>query len=1460
MANYTTPPTNQGQPARANPLAPVTYTPQSTYVPSPKSDRSKSIHHPHPNSPYRHNNSSSLSHSNATLDETSSSSPSVQYAASPLQYQHSSQHQPDHHPSPLQHHSSYQQHQPQYQQQQQQYGFARRSSDQQSILSSNGTVRESPSQRILAQQQQQYHPTVGKLTQVNEDDTSEPRQSFQFNIRNQDSSMADIQQDVSSLNISSPPRSRPHDNINNSTSQQLPANAFNPLQSSQQPYQNYSSYEQQQQQQQRQQQQQHQHPHPYAESNAYPQPSPTPSSASNLYRTSTGSSTTQTSWSQPSSPGFPPQSFTGYLQESVESNEPVYVSEAARLLIDFNPSILSTIAVAFREKMLQNEAKRLDSVKYGLDFPCTFTGKETVDVIVELTKVEDRQHALAIARALEEQQLFFGGGTLYDSNNDLYFFTENTLAYIPGKTEFPTVPVGVFPHSSPCYSYDCQPGRPPCYSYLCPNRQNISSMLGRANSDMSTVSTQEKVWANSVPPSVVAAASKKERNRQEAIFEVINTEHNYIRDLELMEEIFITPLMEGNIVSPEKLETLIEDVFLNFKEILALNKLLLADLRARQEQQPLVESIGDVFLPHIAGFEQAYSRYIPRIALSEFAYKKEAAQNPGFKAFLDACTRHPEARRLGLRHFVGQPYQRIPRYPLLLSEIVKRTDESVLDRTTVQEVIKVCTELGKRIDSCMPEGNRQLRLLNIQDKIIWKSGEVHQDLKLTEKGRKFHFEALVKRRSNLDVQMIELRLFLFDHMLIMTKEKRDKMGDKDKESMLYQVSKKPIPLELVQVWADDGKPLPVTNGREAVPGRKLNNSTKSTGSGHRHSAFIAPHEYRVGFQETKHVAPVTIEHRGRRGGIYTIYMTASDRDEFLEQMESVQARRQEAVSGSHLFKMQLITHYNAAPPLPSSHLVFNPMDGRRTTCSTPYLNVLDGKRRVVIGTEEGVYVGMEDDPNSFRLALRELNVSQVSVLESYHMLLVLTGKVLKAFNLSCLDFNSDKSLQVGQQLGKSVQFFSAGTCAGKTLVITMKRKNGGESHFSAYEPVENAVLGGQHRGGFSLGFKSSKLDWFKLYREFYVGTDSSQLQMLAKMVCVVCPKGFEIVILENLNNTQEFPSKHDPDFAFLEGRPGSVPVSMFKINSDEFLMCYTDFAFTMTKKGELAKKELIEWEGRPESFALAPPYIIAFEAGFIEIRHIETGALEQIILGNNIRRLYSNAEIKKEPNNAVIQVVMSDPNNAENRQIVKMVRVPHPIKQPIEYQPKSPYIPNYSRSSYQQPQQPSPTPSHLMSPALQPVLSTNGSGPAVLATHTHHHQQQYHHHSHHTSHQQHTQHTITTTSNGHSNHHSGTSHPVQHFNPQYQVSSQQQQQQQFHQVAPPIPSRPSPRLSQQQIYPSYPVHPYAPPTQPYPMVMVERKESNGGAGHHQEQQQQQHQYGQQQQGGHAISWSSGGYP
>jgi hypothetical protein len=96
------------------------------------------------------------------------------------------------------------------------------------------------------------------------------------------------------------------------------------------------------------------------------------------------------------------------------------------------------------------------------------------DVVIELTKLDDRRHALAIVQSMEAQSLFFGGGDkLYDSNNDQYFFSDAALSYLPGKTDFPTAPTGVFAYSTKCYSYGCVPGDPTCYSYLCPNRKHI---------------------------------------------------------------------------------------------------------------------------------------------------------------------------------------------------------------------------------------------------------------------------------------------------------------------------------------------------------------------------------------------------------------------------------------------------------------------------------------------------------------------------------------------------------------------------------------------------------------------------------------------------------------------------------------------------------------------------------------------------------------------------------------------------------------------------------------------------------------------------------------------------------------------------------------------------------------------------------------------------------------------------
>jgi hypothetical protein len=47
--------------------------------------------------------------------------------------------------------------------------------------------------------------------------------------------------------------------------------------------------------------------------------------------------------------------------------------------------------------------------------------------------------------------------------------------------------------------------------------------------------------------------------------------------------------------------------------------------------------------------------------------------------------------------------------------------------------------------------------------------------------------------------------------------------------------------------------------------------------------------------------------------------------------------------------------------------------------------------------------------------------------------------------------------------------------------------------------------------------------------------------------------------------------------------------------------------------------KMIEWEGRPDSVAFHPPYLLLVSAPFIEIRHISNAKLMQIVTGSDLR-------------------------------------------------------------------------------------------------------------------------------------------------------------------------------------------------------------------------------------------------
>ena len=94
------------------------------------------------------------------------------------------------------------------------------------------------------------------------------------------------------------------------------------------------------------------------------------------------------------------------------------------------------------------------------------------------------------------------------------------------------------------------------------------------------------------------------------------------------------------------------------------------------------------------------------------------------------------------------------------------------------------------------------------------------------------------------------------------------------------------------------------------------------------------------------------------------------------------------------------------------------------------------------------------------------------------------------------------------------------------------------------------------------------------------------------------------------------------------------PISIFRMKDGSFFLCYTgkvlnfndiwliDFGFYINKMGQRAREDLIVyWAGNPTYFTFLYPFIIAYEPSFIEIRHLETGHLQQVIHTSNQRVL-----------------------------------------------------------------------------------------------------------------------------------------------------------------------------------------------------------------------------------------------
>ncbi|EMD39301.1 hypothetical protein CERSUDRAFT_104516 [Gelatoporia subvermispora B] len=916
------------------------------------------------------------------------------------------------------------------------------------------------------------------------------------------------------------------------------------------------------------------------------------------------------------------------------------------------PALLSRVAEAFKERIQLS-----DRVKDGLTYKDAFDGREAVDKIAFIIKTTDRNLALLLGRALDAQKFFHAvtyDHRLRDSSNDLYQFRTrlpspfvsgelvnveeegSEIIKAPGQPlindgvsgadlanqlmkESPTpsaeserkegsrptspsppdsvtspttrprqgsvssdevpLPSGVFTLLTDCYSPTCTRDQL-CYSIACPRRLEQQARLNMkpqpglkkqiSRESLGDLVEPGTLWIHTVPQEVVNSVSDTEKKRQEAINEVMYTERDFVRDMEYLRDLWIKPLRELDIIPEERRTDFIEQVFWNIQDIIAVNTRLRDALNKRQKAYAVVEQIGDVLLEAVPHFGPFVS-YGAHQLYGKYEFEKEKSQNPAFARFVEETERRPESRKLELNGYLTKPTTRLARYPLLLEAVLKHTSEDNPDKAVLPKVVELVREFLKAVNYETGKAENRFNLLQLDQQLIFRTGE-QVDLRLKEEGRELIYKGALKKRGGSQSDSAELQVFLFDHALLMVKPKS--------KVEQYKVYRRPIPLELLLVSAPD----------EFSTGKSQKDRQKLTP--------VVPIK-----ESSKSGFSITFVHLGRK--YYQITLWASTYVSQRKWVEHIQKQQDLMRERSMVFETVTLSEGFFLGP-------------NRVNCAAPF----SYGRRAVYGTDDGVYLSdlweHNRDPVKV-LALKD--VTQVDVLEDYQLLIVLSERQVITFPLDALDPRDPLSgLKRAKRIASHISFFKAGVCLGKTLVCVVKASPL-SSTIKTLEPIDTNVRG-RSKPTFRKLLQGGN-DTLRVFKEFYIPVQSSSIHFLKTKLCVGCTNGFEIVDLETLD-TQGLLDPADSSLDFVRKRENLRPLAIYRIDN-EFLLCYDEFAFYVNKTGWRSRKDfMVYWEGSPTGFALHYPYVLAFEPTFVEIRHVETGSMSQIIQGNNLRCLFAD--------------------------------------------------------------------------------------------------------------------------------------------------------------------------------------------------------------------------------------------
>jgi len=186
-------------------------------------------------------------------------------------------------------------------------------------------------------------------------------------------------------------------------------------------------------------------------------------------------------------------------------------------------------------------------------------------------------------------------------------------------------------------------------------------------------------------PVKLTPEEKRKKARDAVIGEIIDTEEVYVRYLQTLIKNYMEPLVEREYIQRDQKTRL----FSNLPSLLGVNEQLLANLRSLKRENDWEndkgKTLGEIFFSTVEYFKM-YGFYCSNYPAAN-QLLKNLQKKDNFSAFcLEVKESSPE--RLDIVDLLIKPVQRVLKYPLLIEEVQRNTEEDHKDYQT----LKTCSQ------------------------------------------------------------------------------------------------------------------------------------------------------------------------------------------------------------------------------------------------------------------------------------------------------------------------------------------------------------------------------------------------------------------------------------------------------------------------------------------------------------------------------------------------------------------------------------------------------------------------------------------------------------------------------------------------------------------------------------------------------------------------------------------------